>query len=87
MEFKYIFSILALFLIVIYVSVQREGWEPLRSYYNSELKCDEFCAKIKTENACLDFNNKKNTKCMNNKNMLVSPNCYLYKNGNCMSMV
>ena len=84
---KYIIGILFLISVVLYFSAKREGLELQRSYYNSELRCNDFCAKIKNENACVHFNYKENTKCLNHKNMLVSPNCYLYKNGNCMSMV
>lgn len=86
-EVKYIIGILFFLFIVVYLSVRREGWQPRRSYYNSGLKCKDFCAKIKNKNACLQFNDNKTTKCLNNKDMLVSPNCYLSQNNNCMTMV
>lgn len=83
-KLKYIIGFLCIVSIVMYFSARREGLE--LGYYNSRLKCKDFCAKIKTSNACLDFNDKRNTKCLNSKDMLVSPSCYLYKNRNCMSM-
>jgi hypothetical protein len=87
MKGAFILTLLSILLISLYFSIYREGWEPIRSYYNSELGCDEFCAKIKTENKCIRFNDDSTIKCKNNKGLLISPICYLHKNKNCMSMV
>lgn len=70
-----------------YSSRRREGWEPSKSFYNSGIPCDEFCAKIKNENMCTRFNTKENTKCLNTRGNPVVASCYLHKNKNCMSMV
>ena len=69
-----------------YYTSQREGWRPRKSFYNSGLPCDEFCAKIKKEDLCTRFNMKENTKCLNTKGMPVVADCYMHKK-KCMSMV
>lgn len=81
-----ILSVIILSILAYYYSYNvLEGWRPRKSYYNSGLTCNDFCAKIKNEKACTLFNMKENTKCYNNKGMSVPAMCYLHKNRNCMS--
>jgi hypothetical protein len=86
MNLLFIAGLIIVGIVVIYYYRQREGLTST-PYYNSGLDCDEFCAKIKKANVCMNFNYKENTKCLNKKGMPVSPKCFLYKNDNCMSVV
>lgn len=79
-------SVVVIFLLATAFSY-KEGWRPRKSFYDSGLQCNDFCAKIKNEKICTDFNNKDNIKCINKKGMKVSPKCYLHQTGNCMSMM
>lgn len=83
-----VLGILILCFVAYYVnSRRREGWEPSKSFYNSGMPCDDFCAKIKNDGLCTRFNTKENTKCLNSHGTPVVASCYLHKNNNCMSMV
>lgn len=81
---------IALLVLAIYAYYTKtyEGWRPQISFYNSQLPCDEFCGKIKHENACTSFNNAGDkTRCLNTNGDPVIPQCYGHKNGKCMSML
>jgi len=80
--------LVAIILMVVYVGYTKtvEGWRPRKSFYDSGLPCGEFCAKIKKEDMCMNFNYKENTKCYNGKGTPVMAHCY-YKGENCMSLV
>lgn len=75
----FIFIMFVLQIAVRYQSVQqlKEGLEEVTApqVFNTNLKCDKLCARIKKGQPCDVFESNKMIKCLDRNNMLIEPKC------------